>query len=223
MIGAEALVTDGAACSTCATKISLAVRTWLNRQRPPLTAWAFDQTPMTIGDIIHKLVKTGTNGAPAGHTAYQTILTEALAAGATGTNLSAILLTAGTAHGALAAQIGCRTGSHFDLINAQMAAALAHATVTACLLTSMADLIATDGTAAAMLRAGPFPTGPTEAATGIAVHFVTNRACGDATGGTEQFLTTVALGKTLITNKMAVTVQHNLCHFGLTDVAVGTL
>lgn len=117
MIWTEALLTDGAGRAAGCTKIGLALGTRFHRQRPALTAWAFDQTFMAIGLMVNGFVKTRPNRALTGGAAHQTILAEALPAGATRVDLSAVLLTAGTTHRTFIANISRFTCSHFHLIN----------------------------------------------------------------------------------------------------------
>ena len=66
-----------------------------------------------------------------------------------------------------------------------MAATLPHATMATALLTGVADFIATDGTAVAMVRTGPFATSPTEATTGSTVHLIADGASSDTAGCAE--------------------------------------
>ena len=106
-------------------------------------------------------------------------------AGATSTNFGAILFAAETAHGAFVANVGRFPRGNFDLIDAQMAATLTHATMAACLLASMTNFVAADGAEAAMVGAGAFPTGPTEATTSVTVGFVANGTKRNSASGAE--------------------------------------
>ena len=74
-----------------------------------------------------------------------------------------------------------------------MVATLPHPTVVTWLLTTMADLITAGGAKAAVCRASPLATGPTETATGITILLPTDRAGRYATGGAKNFLTTATL------------------------------
>lgn len=116
VIRAETFLADGAGGATSRTKISLTIGTWFDSERPPLTAWTFDQTGMTISCVVNCFIEAGANDALAGCTTDQTVPTEALTAGATYINFGAILFTARAAYSTLLTNVGCFTGCHFDLI-----------------------------------------------------------------------------------------------------------
>jgi hypothetical protein len=178
---------------------------------------------MAIRLAINCLIKAGANYTLTGRTTDQTILAETLPAGATSTNFGAILFAAETAHGAFVANVSRLARGYFDLIDAQMAATLTHATMAACLLASMANFVATDGAEATMVGAGAFPTGPTEATTSVTVGFVANGTERNSASGAEQILTTAALAKAVVTDEMAVAIQHHLRHFVMANVTTGPL
>lgn len=206
MIRAKALLADRTGRATGRTEPLLAFGARLNGQGPAMAAWTFDQTVVTIGCFVNRLIKARADDTLAGGTTDQTILTEALSTGATAAHFGAILVTARTAQRTITTNIDGFARGDFHLINAQMAAALAHATVAACLLTGMADFIATDGTLAAMFGAGALTTGPTEAPTSVTVGFATNWTSCNATCGTQNLLATLALRHAGVTNQMAAAV-----------------
>ena len=92
----------------------------LNRRRqcPAMTAWTCDETTMTVGRVVDRLIKARSYGALTGGATDQTILTETLAAGAACPNRSAILFTTWTTKRTVATDIGCLTGLHLHLVNA---------------------------------------------------------------------------------------------------------
>ena len=90
-----------------------------------------------------------------------------------------------------------------------MAATLDLATGCALALTSITDGIATGRTGAQVLCTGMFTTGPAEGATVIAIAASTDRAIMEPTGSTKYILTAGALTQTVVTNKMAVPIQHD--------------
>jgi hypothetical protein len=103
VFGAEALTAEITGGAT-------GVTARFDRQRPAVTAWAFDQTVMTMGGFVDYCIETGTYCALAGGAVDQTTLTETLPAGATGPDLGAILFTTGAAKRAGVTDIGCCAG-----------------------------------------------------------------------------------------------------------------
>jgi len=118
VIRAEMFLTDATSSATGCAKTGLALRAWLHRQRPALTTGTFDQAVVAIGLMVNRLIKAGADDALAGRTTDQTVLAEALPASATGADLSAVLLTPRTAHGAFAADVGGFAGGYFHLVYA---------------------------------------------------------------------------------------------------------
>ena len=118
MIRAEALLTDRTGRATGRAEALLTFGTSFDGQCPAMTTGAFDQAVVTIGCVVNRLVKAGADGPLASCTTDQTSLAEALAAGATGANFGAVLVTPRTAQGAFTTKINCLTGGNFYLINA---------------------------------------------------------------------------------------------------------
>lgn len=94
-----------------------------------------------------------------------------------------------------------------------MATTLAHPATGAFCLTGMADLIATDWTNAAVLRAGALAAGPAGAAAAITIVQGANGARRNATTCTQNILASGALFDARIADDMAVAVERHLHGF----------
>lgn len=117
VFGAKVLLTDRTGRATGRTEALLAFGARLDGQGPTMATWTFDQTVVTIRCIVNGLIKTGADDALAGGTTDQTILTEALPAGATDAHFGTILVAAGAAQRTVTTQINRLAGRDAHLIN----------------------------------------------------------------------------------------------------------
>lgn len=121
-------------------------------------------------------------------TGDQAVVTKALATGAAHAHLCAILLATGAAHGAIGAdQCGLALAGG-DMVGAQMAATLAHATLSTLGLTMMADVIGADRARTDVFGTGAFATGPAILPTTFAILLAAGRTRRHATTGTNDRL-----------------------------------
>jgi hypothetical protein len=207
MIGAEQRMAEITLAHTCYAALfaTLGAMAGFNCKLP--AAWTFIQTFQTERSAVAVALIVARAGLPpAFATSDEAVGTETLAGRSADANLRAVLLATWATSGTISTNERMFAFCVCHRIGAQMAAALALATMSAFDLTGEADGIAAHRAAGDMLGAGTLATSPAGSATTFAISLATDRTGGDATFGAKNFLAGVTLFNALVTADMTVAV-----------------
>jgi hypothetical protein len=207
MVSAEQRMAEITLPHTCFAALFATLGAMAGFNRKLSTAWTFIQTFQTERRAVAvALIVARTDLSPAFAASDEAVGAETLAGRSADANLRAVLLATWATSGTISTNERMFAFCVCHRIGAQMAAALALATMSAFDLTGEADVIAAHGAAGDMIGAGALATSPAGSATTFAISLATDRTGGDATFGAKNFLAGVTLFNALVTADMTVAV-----------------